>query len=62
MAEDEDRGPVRQAWEDDAHRETTTLKARQGVTFGHMRYVLLISTVLLVVIYAFLYLTGAPNW
>jgi len=59
---DDNRGPVHQAWEDDAHHERTTLEARQGVTFGHMRYVLLISTVLLAAIYAILYFTGAPNW
>ena len=56
------REPVRQAWEDNAHHELNTDEARQGITFGHMRYVLGISVFLLVAIYAIIYFTGAQSW
>ena len=56
------REPVHQAWEDNAHHDLNTEQARQGVTFGRMRYVLGISMALVVVIFAIIYFAGAQSW
>ena len=42
----------------DKSHDLTTQEARQGVTLGHMRYVLAISTIAVVVIFAWIWLNG----
>ena len=50
--------PVR-AWEDNTRRELDTIDARQGVVSGRVITVLMVSTVLVAVIFAIIWLTGA---
>jgi len=41
-------------------REIETTRARQGETLGRVRYILLISTLLVVVAFAIIYLANFP--
>lgn len=52
-------GPVRQADEDNVKHVVDTTEARQGVVSGRVITVLLISTILLAVIFAIIWLVGA---
>jgi hypothetical protein len=51
--------PVHRAWEDNTRRELSTIDARQGVVSGRVISVMMISTVLVAVIFAIIWLTGA---
>lgn len=55
---DTHRGPVHQADEDNVKHVVDTTEARQGVVSGRVLTVLLISTVLLAVIFAIIWLTS----
>jgi hypothetical protein len=44
--------------EDNEQHERNTVEARQGVTLGHVRYVLAIGLVLVVVLFAVIYMAG----
>ncbi|MBS0276968.1 MAG: hypothetical protein JSR81_05060 [Proteobacteria bacterium] len=55
---DAQRGPVRQADEDNVKHVVTTTEARQGVVSGRVVSVLFISTILLAVIFAIIWLAG----
>jgi hypothetical protein len=59
MAMTQTHGPVRQASEDNVKRVLDTTDARQGVISGRVLSVLLISTILLAVIFAIIWLTAA---
>ncbi|MGN6149409.1 MAG: hypothetical protein ACTHPD_12780 [Rhizomicrobium sp.] len=52
------RGPVHQANEDNVKHVVDTTEARQGVVSGRVLTVLLISTILLGVIFAIIWLMG----
>ncbi|HEY7977559.1 MAG TPA: hypothetical protein VID67_05140 [Rhizomicrobium sp.] len=52
-------GPVHQANEDNAKHVIDTTESRQGVVSGRVLSVLLISTILLAVIFAIIWLIGA---
>jgi hypothetical protein len=52
------RGPVHQANEDNVKHVIDTTEARQGVVSGRVVTVLLISTILLGVIFAIIWLMG----
>jgi hypothetical protein len=52
------RGPVHQANEDNVKHIVDTTEARQGVVSGRVLTVLLISTILLGVIFAIIWLMG----
>lgn len=52
------RGPVHQADEDNVKHVVDTTEARQGVVSGRVVTVLLISTILLAVIFAIIWLMG----
>jgi hypothetical protein len=51
--------PVRQPLEDNTRHVVDTTDARQGVTSGRVLTVLLLSTVLLAVIFAIIWLSAA---
>ena len=51
-------GAVHQRMEDNESRDLTTTDARQGVASGRVLTVLLVSTVLLAVIFAVIWLTA----
>ena len=53
------RGPVRQANEDNVKHVIDTTDSRQGVVSGRVLSVLLISTILLAVIFAIMWLMAA---
>jgi hypothetical protein len=59
MATTNTHGPVRQASEDNMKHVVDTTEARQGVVSGRVLSVLLISTILLAVIFAIIWLTAA---
>jgi hypothetical protein len=59
MAMTHTHGPVRQANEDNVKHVVDTTEARQGVVSGRVLSVLLISTILLAVIFAIIWLTAA---
>ena len=59
MAMTQTHGPVRQANEDNVKHIVDTTEARQGVVSGRVLSVLLISTILLAVIFAIIWLAGA---
>lgn len=50
-----DKGPVHQAWEDDQVHERNATQARQGVISGRVITILIVSTVALGAIYAFIW-------
>jgi hypothetical protein len=52
-------GPVHQADEDNVKHVVDTTEARQGVVSGRVLSVLLISTILLAVIFAIIWLSAA---
>ena len=52
-------GPVQQADEDNVKHVIDTTDSRQGVTSGRVLSVLLISTILLAVIFAIIWLSAA---
>jgi hypothetical protein len=59
MAMTQTHGPVRQASEDNTKHVVDTTDARQGVASGRVLSVLLISTILLAVIFAIIWLAAA---
>ncbi|HEY4126073.1 MAG TPA: hypothetical protein VGM36_15730 [Rhizomicrobium sp.] len=59
MAMTQTRGPVRQANEDNVKHVVDTTESRQGAVSGRVLSVLLISTILLAVIFAIIWLTAA---
>ncbi|HSM95115.1 MAG TPA: hypothetical protein VLT91_03665 [Rhizomicrobium sp.] len=59
MAATHAHGPVRQSNEDNVKHVVDTTEARQGVVSGRVLTVLLISTILLAVIFAIIWLAGA---
>jgi len=59
MAMTNTHGPVRQANEDNVKHVVDTTEARQGVVSGRVLSVLLISTILLAVIFAIIWLSAA---
>jgi len=58
MAMTNARGPVHQADEDNVKHVVNTTEARQGAVSGRVVSVLFISTILLAVIFAIIWLTG----
>ena len=59
MAMTTTHGPVHQAREDNVKRELDTTDARQGAVSGRVVTVLMISTLLIAVIFAIIWLAGA---
>ena len=53
------RGPVHQANEDNVKHVVDTTEARQGAVSGRVLTVLLVSTILLAVTFAIIWLTAA---